>query len=292
PNSTWTQVGNAIPSADGVVDYVTVDIDTLVNGARYTYFAVAVFADGVQSDVSNLVTITAVINAAPGLSPIGNQTISADTSAGPLAITVTDESAATVALSGSSSNTTLVPNSGIAFGGSGANRTVTVTPAANQTGTATITITATDASGSVVSTSFLLTVNPAYTFTGFLTPLATAGTDAAPTNSGTLTFGKAVPVKWQLALTGVRVSDLGALASLEAFPGNGAASNTTCSTSGPALVLFDSRPTGSSTYRYDARSQQFIFNWDTTATNKANCYRVRLTLNDGSPARVTIVRFR
>ena len=33
-------------------------------------------------------------------------------------------------MSGSSSNTTLVPNGNIVFGGSGANRTVTVTPAA------------------------------------------------------------------------------------------------------------------------------------------------------------------
>ncbi len=37
-----------------------------------------------------------------------------------------------------------MPTANIVFGGSGANRTVTVTPAANQTGTATITVTVSD----------------------------------------------------------------------------------------------------------------------------------------------------
>ena len=44
------------------------------------------------------------------------------------------------------------------FGGNGANRTVTVTPAAGQTGTANITVTVSDGSLST-PTSFQLTVN-------------------------------------------------------------------------------------------------------------------------------------
>src|SRR6185436_4183814 len=51
-----------------------------------------------------------------------------------------------------------VPVSNIVFGGSGANRTITVTPAAGQTGTATITVTVSDGQASA-PTSFLLTVN-------------------------------------------------------------------------------------------------------------------------------------
>ena len=56
-----------------------------------------------------------------------------------------ETAAADLTVTGSSSNTALVPNANIVFGGSGANRTVTVTPAANQFGTATITVTVTDA---------------------------------------------------------------------------------------------------------------------------------------------------
>src|SRR5207244_8901615 len=53
----------------------------------------------------------------------------------------------------------LVPNGNIALGGSGANRTVTVTPAAGQTGSTTITVTVNDGPNNT-NTSFLVTVNP------------------------------------------------------------------------------------------------------------------------------------
>ena len=96
-------------------------------------------------------------------------------------------------MSGSSNNTTLVPNGNIVFGGSGANRTVTVTPAANQTGTANITVTVSDGSLST-PTSFQLTVNvvptglrAAYAFQeGSGTTTADASGNV---NTGTLTNG-------------------------------------------------------------------------------------------------------
>jgi len=82
----------------------------------------------------------------------------------PLAFTVSDAetAAGSLTVSGSSSNPTLIPNANIVFGGSGTNRSVTVGPAANQSGTATITITISDGSAST-SESFLLTVIPATT---------------------------------------------------------------------------------------------------------------------------------
>ena len=60
-------------------------------------------------------------------------------------------------MTGTSSNTTLVPNGNIVFGGSGANRTVRITPASGKSGTATITITISDG-GLSTSDTFLLTV--------------------------------------------------------------------------------------------------------------------------------------
>ena len=50
-----------------------------------------------------------------------------------------------------------MPAANIVFGGSGATRTVTVTPAANQSGTATITVTVSDGSRRT-PTTFVLTV--------------------------------------------------------------------------------------------------------------------------------------
>ena len=60
----------------------------------------------------------------------------------------------------SSSNTGLVASSGTQFGGSGANRTVTITPVSGQTGTTTITLTVTDGGGLMATSTFVVTVNP------------------------------------------------------------------------------------------------------------------------------------
>ncbi len=85
-------------------------------------------------------TVTAT-NTAPTISAIAPQTMAEDTGTGALGVAVgdTETAAGSLTLSGSTSNATLVPAANIVFGGSGTARTVTVTPAANQTGTATIT---------------------------------------------------------------------------------------------------------------------------------------------------------
>lgn len=77
-----------------------------------------------------------------------------------------------LALSGTSSNTALVPNSGITFGGSGANRTVTITTT-SAVGTAVVTVTVTDLEGKTASVPITVKVggNGANTVTG------TAGAD-------------------------------------------------------------------------------------------------------------------
>ena len=85
-------------------------------------------------------------NTPPTISNIPDQTIFQNSSAGPIPFTVGDAETApaNLQLSSVSSNLGLIPNQNIVFGGSGANRTVTVTPAAGQTGTATITVTVND----------------------------------------------------------------------------------------------------------------------------------------------------
>ncbi len=73
-----------------------------------------------------------------------------------LNFTVRDFSADPVII-GSSSSQSLVPNANIVFGGSGASRTVTITPGLHQFGTATITISASDGPA-ITSETFVLTV--------------------------------------------------------------------------------------------------------------------------------------
>jgi uncharacterized repeat protein (TIGR01451 family) len=96
----------------------------------------------------------------PTISNIADQTVNEDTSTPAIAFTIGDSvtPAANLTLKGLSSNPTLVPPTGIAFAGSGANRTLTVTPAPNAFGTATITVTVADSQFAIASDSFLLTV--------------------------------------------------------------------------------------------------------------------------------------
>ena len=98
-------------------------------------------------------------NTAPGISSFGARTVDEDTSTGPIAFTVSDaETPATLAVNAASSNPSLVPTANITIGGSGTNRTLTVTPALNQSGTATITVSVSD--GQLwTSSSFVLTVS-------------------------------------------------------------------------------------------------------------------------------------
>ena len=75
----------------------------------------------------------------------------------PLVIADQDTPVTNLTLSANSSNPTLVPLSKIVFGGSGTNRTATVTPAAGQTGTAVLTLTVSDGTNSA-SDTFMFTV--------------------------------------------------------------------------------------------------------------------------------------
>jgi hypothetical protein len=123
---------------------------TNYNGAASFSYTVTAAAQISNSALASL-TITAV-NDPPVISDVAHQTTNEDTATSALAFTITDvESTLNCAtsMSGSSSNTTLLPNASIVFGGTAPNCTVTFTPALNQNGTSTVTLTVTDGSLSV-----------------------------------------------------------------------------------------------------------------------------------------------
>ena len=99
------------------------------------------------------------VNTYPTISDIVSQTINSVSNTGALTFTVSDAETegSSLTLSASSSNTILVPDTNIVFSGSGADRTVTVTPASGKTGSATITLTVSDGSLSSNDT-FVLSV--------------------------------------------------------------------------------------------------------------------------------------
>ncbi len=121
----------------------------------------AVDPQGAWSSRSFGVNVTDV-NDAPVISSLPAQTILEDTATGPLSVVVGDleTSANALVVTGASSNPSLVPNGNIVIGGTGPNRTVVVTPAANQFGNATITLTVADGQNGTATSQFVLTVAP------------------------------------------------------------------------------------------------------------------------------------
>lgn len=153
--------GTATANADGSVTYVHNGSDTTSDAFRYT------IAD-VNGNVSAaaLVSITVTpVNDPPAIGAVADLTTNVNVATGPINVSLSDDltAAASIGLTAASSNTSLVPNANIAIAGTGSNRTVIVTPAANLTGAATITLTATDSGGLSSTETFVVTVNAAPT---------------------------------------------------------------------------------------------------------------------------------
>jgi hypothetical protein len=136
-------IGAVAPMSNGALAFSD-------NGARLFLTTV----DGVRMFITGDITHPTISNAP------GNQTILEDNNTGFLPFTVGDETTAagSLTLSATSSNESLVPVGNIQFSGSGASRTVRVTPVANQNGgPVTITVTVRDAA--LNATSFTFDVN-------------------------------------------------------------------------------------------------------------------------------------
>jgi hypothetical protein len=110
---------------------------------------------------SSLVTVVPV-NTNPTISDITDKITQQDVAIANIPFTVGDAETpvASLTVGATSSNTTLIPNANLTFGGSGASRTLTVTPAIGQFGTSTITVTVTDGGLATASDTFVVTVTP------------------------------------------------------------------------------------------------------------------------------------
>jgi len=154
-------VGGTSTNSLDAANQTTATAANLNAGTTEFFFVTAYNALRVESAPSNLITYAVpAANIPPTISGIADQSISANSATPALSFTIGDAEtpASSLALSGASSNPSLIPSGNIVFGGSGTSRTVTVSPAANQSGIATITLTVSDGSAST-STSFTLVVN-------------------------------------------------------------------------------------------------------------------------------------
>ncbi len=155
-NTALVPVANIVLGGSGADRTVTVTPAANQSGSTTIRITVS---DGTASAFDEFVLTVAAVNDAPTISNIVNRTVNEDTSTGAVAFTVGDveTAAGSLTLTGTSSNTALVPVANIVLGGSGADRTVTVTPAANQSGSTTIRITVSDGVASAFD-EFVLTV--------------------------------------------------------------------------------------------------------------------------------------
>jgi VCBS repeat-containing protein len=140
---SFTPAANAFGSA--TITVVLKDNGGTANGGQDT-----------SAPVSFTITVTPV-NDAPTVSVVAGGSCGNGGSNGTINLVINDPDSppGNATLSGSSSNTTIVPNSNIVFGGSGANRTMTITPVpVNQsTQNSTITITVSDGQGGTSTTT-------------------------------------------------------------------------------------------------------------------------------------------
>ena len=138
---------------------VTIQATAVTAGAK-TNSASVTSATSDLSTANNAAAVTVSVNAFPIISSIAAVTTNEDRVIGPVPFTISDAEtpASSLTLTRQSSNTNLVPLANIVFGGSGSNRTATLTPATNQSGTATITLTVSDGLASA-SVSFGATFN-------------------------------------------------------------------------------------------------------------------------------------
>jgi hypothetical protein len=136
----------------------TLSFRPVSNGFGSTEISIRV-NDGEWTSSDTFVINVSPVNDSPSINDLPDRTVLVNQSTGPISVKIgdVDTSPGSLILTVQSSNPILVPQSGMALGGSGEDRTLTITPAMNQTGQATITITVSDGALSV-SDTFQLTV--------------------------------------------------------------------------------------------------------------------------------------
>jgi len=179
--NTQPQHGSVVVNANGSFTYTP---NVNFNGSDSFNYTVS---DGKGGTATGTVSFTVnSVNDTPTITPnIGDKTVLEDTDTGEISFTVgdADSAAGDLTVTASSSDTTLVPNdnANLILGGTGANRTIKVKPAADRFGgPATITLTVSDGSQSATET-FDVNVTPVNDAPSFDVPaLASPVNEDAP----------------------------------------------------------------------------------------------------------------
>jgi hypothetical protein len=162
--------------------------------------------DGGAATNQVLVRITPV-NDLPTVAPIANVEMDQDMASEPIVITIGDvETAPSVlSISASSPAAGLFPAGSFALGGTGAQRTLLLAPAAGQHGTAMVTVQVTDLDGGVAERSFQVTVREVVAPVILVSPVGQTVTNGAAV-SFSVTAAGTLPISYQWTLNGTTLT--------------------------------------------------------------------------------------
>ncbi len=150
-----------IHGANQLVFVATPDFEAPSDSNADNVYEVEVTAhDGAGGTTTQTLAVTVTDeNEGPSITAVADQTLDEDQSSGPLTFTIGDSetNASGLLVTASSSNPAVVGSGGITLSGSGAQRTVTVVPEANQSGSSVVTLTVSDGTLSR-DTSFVVNV--------------------------------------------------------------------------------------------------------------------------------------
>ena len=150
---------------------------------------------------------------------------------------------------------------------------------ANGVGTFNYTATARDKAGNTTTQSG--TYKVVYRFDGFLQPINDTAHQVGASTS-IFKAGSTVPVKFQLKRADGTVVQGGGLPIWE-VPTKGSSTIAAVNES-----AYSAPADSSSTYRWDATAQQYIFNYNTATTQVGNYWRIGVKLDDGQTYFVNI----
>jgi hypothetical protein len=144
-----------------------------------------------RNDDRDAPTPPPVVNAAPTISAVADQSVNQDTVVGPLTFSISDAETAAEALIvvASASANDVIPVDGLVLAGTGATRTLTLTPFEAATGSTSIAVLVRDSQGLSATSTFRVTFNvrTASIRDTTLTTFAKSERDA-PTTVGGITF--------------------------------------------------------------------------------------------------------
>ncbi len=218
----------ATVASDSWVNDLLVDRGQLTVAGEFTRVA------GIAS---SRVAIADLPTAAPTIAAVADRTTKEDVALGSIILSMADDDStlAELHLSAVSSDPLLVLPAGFSFSGSGANRTLTITPAANRNGNALITVAVDDGSNEAYRT-FALAVTPVNDAPTFVAGanLSLAKNSAANVTTGWATSINSGPVDESGQLVDFQVSN--SMPSLFAVPPVISAAGTLSFTPAPGQV--------------------------------------------------------